>query len=214
MQNQGAAYIIKRTILHLLKVLAQVQLAQQGILKRVGFTSITITVHMLKLLENSILILVVIIISGCKSKEVLNSASKEREDYRKCTPQKVEPILEDYKGDWKVTRIDSTKKFNLLYLYSKEKNKKVVGVSNRVTCEGNKMKIGKEYYFMFSCHISSLGNHSLYIFKPDKMFLGHEISYKVPLGDQKEFVGISTQEEVLVLKLVNVEGLCGPQPYD
>lgn len=167
---------------------------------------------MFKLLENSILILLIVIISGCESKEVLNSASKERESYRNCSPQKVEPILEDYEGYWKVTRIDSTKKFNLVYLSSEKKNKKVIGVSNRITCEGNEFEIGKEYYFIFSCHISSKGNHSLYIFKPDRMFLGHEISYKVPLGVEKEFVSISTQEEVLVLKLINVKGLCCSQP--
>lgn len=165
---------------------------------------------MFKLLENSLLIFLTILFSGCKSKELLNLTLKEREDYRNCTTQRVESILEDYEGDWKVTRIDSTKKFNLFYLYSEKKNKKVIGVSDRVTCEGNKMEIGNNYYFKFSCYISSQGNHSLYIFKPDMMFIGHEINYKVPLGDQKEFVSISTQEEVLIFKLVNVNGLCSP----
>jgi|GEM_PF-1606061 hypothetical protein len=169
---------------------------------------------MFKLLGIKIFILLLIIISGCKSKEVFNTASMEREDYRNCASHKVEPILEDYMGEWKIISVDSTKKFYLLYLFSEEKNKKVIGVSDRVICEGNKLEVGKEYNFSFSCHISSEGNHSLYIFKPDKMFLGHAMSYKVPLGNQKEFVNISTQEEVLVLKLVNIEGLCCPHPCE
>lgn len=162
---------------------------------------------MSKLLGNKIVYLLILIFPGCKTRLELPS-DKEREGYRNCTHPEVPLILADFQGFWSVESIDSTEKYNVLYLYSEAENRRVIGVSERANCARNKVEIGQEYYFRFSCDISSKGNHSLYILKPDKMFVGHEFMYRVPLGSQEDYINISAQNGEYVFKVRNMEGLC------
>ena len=162
---------------------------------------------MSKLLGNKIVYLLILIFFGCKIKMELPS-DKERERFRKCTHSEVPLILAGFQGFWSVESIDSTANYNVLYLYSEAENRKVIGVSERTNCARNRVEIGLEYYFRFSCDISPKGNHSLYILKPDKMFIGHEFMYRVPLGSREDYINISAQKGEFVFKVSNMEGLC------
>jgi hypothetical protein len=162
---------------------------------------------MLKHLGNRMFCILIIANLGCKSKLEL-SRDKEREMYRDCLHSEVAKIINEYNGVYRVKDIDSTNNFYILHLYSENSENEVIGITNRGNCFENRIVIESKYTFEFSCEISTKGNYSLYIFEPDSLFYGHDFLYKIPLGDQEDYVNISILNKKLVLRILNIKGLC------
>jgi hypothetical protein len=154
----------------------------------------------MKLLRSIFISLLILPSLGCRSKLEL-SEDKERELYRDCIHYEVTKIVKESNGLYKVENIDSTKNFYIFYLHSQENGKSIIGVANRNNTNCIDVIVGLKYNFKFSCDISSKGNYSLYIFEPKAMFYGHEFQYRVPLGNHEDYLSISAQNKIIVLKV-------------
>ena len=161
---------------------------------------------MWKLLGSKFIYLIIVVIFGCKPNMVLPS-TEEREKYKNCSHLDIPKILAEHQGIWNVESIDSTSSFYVFYLCSITNDKRIIGVSEKAKCQKNEVEKGRKYFFRFSCDISTKGNYSLYIFKPENLFVGHNFMVRVPLGTKEEYINIQAQSGIIVLKISNMEGL-------